>query len=284
MLYDLHVHTTASDGLSSPEEVIAMAVKRGLAGLAITDHDTIDGIEPARKFIEDTGISIDFIPGIELNTDYGEAEVHILGYFIDYDDLKLIDRLNYIRQERYHRAEKMVAKLQALGCNIRLEQVQQLAQGDLIGRPHIARALCLKGYALSEPEAFGKYIARGRPGYVPRYKFSPYEAIGLIKQSGGIAILAHPGLIRDAVIINEIIGMGIEGIEVYYPEHGSEQEFAFKRLATEKNLLISGGSDYHGRGSGKKREQLGISGIDEDIMGRIRAYYERKISFKLNKN
>jgi len=277
MLYDLHVHTTASDGVHSPQEVIALAVEKGLAGLAITDHDTVDGIEPGLHYITAHGLSIDLIPGIELNTDYGKDEVHILGYFIDYDDRGLISRLNDIRQERYHRAEKMVTKLQALGCNISLEQVQQLAQGDLIGRPHIARALCLGGYAPSEPEAFGKYIARGRPGYVPRYKFSPNEAINLINQSGGIAILAHPGLINNVLIVNEIIDMGIEGLEVFYPEHSSEQVLKFARLASEFNLLTSGGSDFHGQGSGESRCHLGITGVNMDIVNRIREYYERKI-------
>jgi 3',5'-nucleoside bisphosphate phosphatase len=276
MLYDLHVHTTASDGVNSPEEVIAKAVKRGLAGFAITDHDTVDGIEPARQFIENHNIDIDFIPGIELNTDYGQDEVHILGYFINHREQSLINKLNEIRLERFQRAEKMVAQLQALGCNINIEQVGQLAQGDLIGRPHIARALCKEGYALSEQEAFGKYIARGRPGYVPRYKFSPSEAIELIKQNGGVSILAHPGLIKDAATINEIIAMGLDGLEVYYPEHSIEQEYGFAKLARQNHLVKSGGSDFHGRGSGKTREQLGASGIDGDMMRQIRECYERK--------
>jgi hypothetical protein len=276
MLYDLHVHTTASDGVHTPEQVIVKAGELGLAGLAITDHDTVDGLEPALQFIQEKGINIDLIPGIELNTDYGEDELHILGYFIDYHDAKLIDRLMEIRIQRYQRAEKMIEKLRAIGLEISFEQVQKFAQGDLIGRPHIARALKQSGYVVSEQEAFQRYIDRGMPGYVPRYKFLPAEAILLIKEAGGISVLAHPGLIKDTRKISDIISMGLEGLEIYYPEHSSHQKKEFKRLAERHHLLITGGSDFHGGENIGNRNRLGFTGINKDMMEQIRAYSYRK--------
>ncbi|PKM77762.1 MAG: phosphatase [Firmicutes bacterium HGW-Firmicutes-15] len=283
MLYDLHVHTTASDGVETPEQVITKAAQIGLAGIAITDHDTVDGLEPALQFIQAHGKNIDFIPGIELNTDFGDDEVHILGYFIDYHDEHLINRLMEIRTQRYQRAEKMIDKLKEIGLSISFENVKKLAQGDLIGRPHIARALQQAGYVLSEEEAFRKYIDRGKPGYIPRYKFLPAEAIELVKQAGGISILAHPGLIKDSGKIGKIISMGVEGLEIFYPEHNSDQIMEFTRLARQHCLLITGGSDFHGGGSSESRNRLGFAGINTDMMEKIRAYYAYKNQNKIDK-
>ncbi len=276
MFYDLHVHTSASDGEDTPETVILRAVEAGLGGLAITDHDTLDGLEPARQFIEKNRLKIELIPGIELNTDYGEDDLHILGYFIDFNNGCLKDRLSEIRGQRYARAEKMITKLQGMGIKIDFEQVKEIARGNLIGRPHIARVLWSNGYAASPEEAFRRYILRGQPAYVPRYKFSPTEAIALIKQAGGIAVLAHPGLINDKSNIIETVKLGIEGLEVYYPEHTEEQQQEFMTIAKEYNLLITGGSDYHGLGSSGSRNKIGAAGVDKNIIDRIEGYYREK--------
>lgn len=277
MLYDLHVHTTASDGEETPANVVLRAIEAGLAGIAITDHDTIDGLEPAQRFIEENRLALDLIPGIELNTDYGEDEVHILGYFIDFTNEYLRHRLSEIRNQRYSRAEKMIAKLNDMGIKIEFEQVQKVALGNLIGRPHIARVLCNNGYADSSEEAFRLYIERGRPAYVPRYKFLPAEAIALIKQTGGIAVLAHPGLIKEYAKIYECIKLGIEGLEIYYPKHTQEQKQDLMVIAQENNLLITGGSDFHGPGSSESRKKLGSAGIDENLINRIRENHREKI-------
>jgi len=277
MLYDLHVHTTASDGTDTPEEVILRALEAGLGGVAITDHDTVNGLEFAVKFIEDRRIDIDFIPGIELNTDYKNDEVHILGYYIDFNNDYLNQRLLEIRNQRYGRAEKIVAKLRGMGISIDFDDVRLSARGNLIGRPHIARVMCQNGYTLSIEEAFEKYIDRGKPAYVPRYKFHPSEAISLIKQSGGLAVLAHPGLIKAYEIIIDVIKMGIDGLETYYPEHSREQIFELTKLAGDNKLLTTGGSDYHGLGSSESRSQLGSAGIDKGIMNRIREYYRENM-------
>ncbi len=276
MYYDLHVHTRASDGEDAPETVILKAVEAGLSGLAITDHDTLAGLGPAQHFIEENRLEIDLIPGIELNTDYDSDDLHILGYFINFSNGCLQNRLDDIRAQRYARAEKIIALLQDMGINITFDQVQAAAQGELIGRPHIARVLCDNGYANSQAEAFQRYIERGRPAYVPRYKFSPLEAIELIKQSGGIAVLAHPGLIKDRSKIYDSIQYGIEGLEVFYPEHTEAQMLEFANLADEYDLLITGGSDYHGANSGESRGKLGLARVDKKIINRIKQYYREK--------
>ncbi|MDD4801596.1 MAG: PHP domain-containing protein [Syntrophomonas sp.] len=276
MIFDLHVHTSASDGVNTPEQVVLKAVDSGLTGLAITDHDTVDGLETAQRFIESNRFNIEFIPGIELNTDSDEDDLHILGYYINYYDEHLINRLMEVQAQRRQRAEQIVNKLQAIGLDISFEQVKNMTKGDLIGRPHIARAIHQAGYALSAREAFQEYIARDMPGYVKRYKFTPGEAIELIKKAGGISVLAHPGLIKNSYKINEIIKLGIEGIEAYYPEHSSTQIQEFIGLAQNHNLLITGGSDFHGEGSPESRNHLGSAFINEVMFKQIREYYKYK--------
>lgn len=263
-MYDLHIHTKASDGILSAPEIIDYAVRIGLRGIAITDHDTVNGLEMAANYIRETNAVLKFIPGIELNTDYNDAEVHILGYFIDYYNQPMLARLVELRQSRLERAEKMIEKLHNMGLVINFEMVRKLAQGDLIGRPHIAQALVERGYVFSIKEAFDKYISKGRPAYVPRYKFLPAEAIEIIYKAGGIAVLAHPGLIKNNNIVNEIVALGIEGIEVYYPEHNPIQIDYYLKLCKDKDLLITGGSDFHGIGSVDSRSRLGCAGIDEE--------------------
>lgn len=272
MIYDLHVHTSASDGALSPTELIDLAIASGIQGIAITDHDTLEGLEPALLYKNKKALNINVVPGIELNTEAGEQEVHILGYFIDYYNSRLIGRLEQIKTARYERAEKMIDKINKLGISISFKEVQDLAQGDLIGRPHIALAMIQNNYVSSIAEAFNKYIGRGKPAYVNRYKFSPQEAVELIKAAGGIPVLAHPGLISDRKIIFDLIKMGIEGIEVYYPQHKEVQIQKFLELSTQYNLLVTGGSDYHGNSNDNLRNSLGCSFVTEDLMAKISAH------------
>lgn len=262
MMYDLHVHSTASDGILTPAEVLLRAVEIGLRGIAITDHDTVSGIEEAHNFMTAHKISLQFIPGIELNTEVDDNEVHVLGYYIDYHNSRLLNRLQEIKEARWERAKKMVYRLKSMGLAISFEHVEKLARGDLIGRPHIAQALTEKGYVFSIKEAFQKYIGKGRPAYIPRYKFRPQEAIQLIKEADGVPILAHPGLLPNKELICEVIDMGVVGLEVYYPEHTLQQVNDFLRLTQQLNLLVTGGSDFHGTGSDESRSRLGCAGID----------------------
>jgi len=270
--YDLHVHTTASDGTLTPGEVIDAAGNIGLKGIAITDHDTVAGLEPARRYLEHTpDLMLELIPGIELNTEAGDEEIHILGYFIDPENAALNQHLQTIRTSRYDRVLKMVERLRQSGLAISFDQVQKLTRGESMGRPHIARALMENGYVNSVKEAFDKYIGRGQPGFVPRYKFLPAEAIKLIKEAGGIAVLAHPGLIADSNQIREVIKLGIEGLEVYYPEHSREQQQKLAAWAGQYKLLMTGGSDYHGPGSQESRASLGSSTISGELLACMRS-------------
>lgn len=275
MIYDLHVHTSASDGALSPCQIVDLAIASAIQGIAITDHDTINGLEPAILYKNENEFSIDIIPGIEMNTEAGEQEVHILGYYIDYHNSRLIKRLEEIRWARYERAQKMIHKLNGLGMSISFDQVQDLAGGDLIGRPHIALALIKNNYVFSIAEAFTKYIGKGKPAYVNRYKFLPQEAIDLIKTVGGIPVLAHPGLIADEPVILDIIKLGIEGLEVYYPQHDENQIAKFLDLSRKYNLLVTGGSDYHGNSNENFRNSLGCSFITHNLIAKISAHRNR---------
>ncbi|HZK43598.1 MAG TPA: PHP domain-containing protein [Syntrophomonadaceae bacterium] len=272
-MYDLHIHTKASDGVYSAEEIIDNAIKIGLEGIAITDHDTVDGLSVAKDYLKKLKTTLKFVPGIELNTDYKDVEVHILGYFIDYYHQPLLDKLIEIKQSRYERAAKMVERLHNIGLIISFEDVKRMAEGGVIARPHIAQALMDKGYVFSVKEAFNKYISKGRPGYVPRYKFSPDEAISLIKESGGIAVLAHPGLIKNGNIVEEIIKMGIEGIEVYYPQHHPILIDNYLKICNENGLLVTGGSDFHGIGAGDSHGRLGSTGINQILFKKLQDFH-----------
>ena len=275
MIYDLHTHTTASDGALSPKQLIDKAVKLELLGIAITDHDTVSGIQEALDYQLQCRCQMEVIPAIEMNTENADYEVHILGYFIDHHNSNLCTRLEELKESRLKRAIDMIKKLRAMGYNITFEQVRQIAGNDLIARPHIAQALVHNNCVFSIKEAFDKLIGRGRPAYVPRYKFLPQEAIKLIKSAGGIAVLAHPGLIGSQLIIDEIIAAGIEGIEVYYPEHSPQQTDKYINLTYRHNLLVTGGSDYHGLGGEEVASRLGLTGISQEMMIRIKNYHNK---------
>lgn len=241
---DLHIHTTSSDGLLSPEEVVTWAAYKKLRAIGITDHDTVKGIQPAIDV--STKHNIEIVPGIELSTEYKDEEIHILGYYIDYNRDWLHNKLNEIYEARFGRAVKMIDKLNDMGFKITLKQVKDIAESGTIGRPHIARAMQEMGYIDNIKEAFKLYIGKGCPAYVERYRMSSREAIEIIKQLGGVPVLAHPGLINNKIIIKEILDMGIEGIEVYHSKHDDETVRASYKLAAERKLLVTGGSDCHG--------------------------------------
>jgi len=242
---DLHLHTTASDGRLEPAEIVSLAVKVGLDVIAVTDHDTVDGIAPALAAAE-AFPSLTVIPGVEINTDVERGEVHVLGYFIQYTDHKLAVILRKLRSSRRERARKMVAKLDRLGMNIDWQRVCELAQGGSICRPHIAQALLEGGYVSSEKEAFEKYIGHGGPAYVERYKLLPVEAVKLIMEARGLAVLAHPADIDNlSELIPELKAAGLAGIEVYYRDYAPEVSNGLLKIAEQFSLIPTGGSDYH---------------------------------------
>ncbi|MFC2066375.1 PHP domain-containing protein [Chloroflexota bacterium] len=259
---DLHVHSTASDGRFSPEEVVNKAAALGLTFMALTDHDTIDGIIPAmlaaRAFPQ-----LRVIPGVEISTDTPNGEVHVLGYFIDYTDEELKATLGRFRNSRQGRAQGMIAKLGSLGIHIDWQRVQEIAGAGSIGRPHIAQAMLEKGYIASLQEAFAKYIGHGGPAYVEREKVTPVEAVEMIVQSDGLPVMAHPfTVISPEAMIIELKAAGLVGIEAYYGGYTDDEIKSLVGMAGRHNLITSGGSDYHGLDEG--REAM-IGGADVPI-------------------
>ncbi len=243
---DLHIHSTASDGKFSPAEIVRKSAELGLTVIALTDHDTVDGVAAALAAAKDFP-QLKVIPGVEISTDMPADEVHILGYFVDYTNHELQTSLERMRHSRQQRAQQMIAKLENLGIHIAWQRVQEIASGASVGRPHIAQAMLEKGYIASFKEAFTKYIGRGAPAHVRRDKMLPREAVKLILRSNGLPVLAHPLFISDPEkLVKELKAAGLVGIETYYDSYTADQIEMLVSLAHKYNLIVSGGSDYHG--------------------------------------
>lgn len=243
---DLHVHSSASDGRYSPAEIVQKAVDSGLKVIALTDHDTVDGIKPAlsaaRAFPD-----LMVIPGVEISTDITKGEVHVLGYFIEYTNQSFRTSLEKMRNSRLERARKMVEKLIELGCKIEWERVREIAGEGSIGRPHIAQALLEKGYIGDFKEAFSKYIGHDCPAYVKREKLTPVQAVQLILSVNGLPVLAHPLTIAEPeAVVRELKVNGLVGIETYYGDYSVNEIDSLLSLARKYNLIPAGGTDYHG--------------------------------------
>ncbi len=243
---DLHLHTTASDGRLSPAELVEMAVRRGLEIIAITDHDTTDGIDAALEAAK-AFANLTVIPGVEINTDIPNGEVHILGYFIDYHQTHLQNILATLRSARIDRAKKMLAKLEGLGILIDWERLLQLARDGAVGRPHVAQAMYEGGYVASFQEAFDRYLDRNGPAYVERYRLTPVEAVELVTQAKGLPVLAHPAdLEKLEELLTQLQKAGLVGLEAYYNDYPIQTVREFVALANKHGLIASGGSDFHG--------------------------------------
>ena len=246
MGYDLHTHSIYSDGSLKPEELIRKAVKSGLDGIALTDHDTVAGL--AEAVTEAEKHHFFFLPGIELTTDCGDFEAHILGYNLNYTNPKLLQKLDAILESRNERARLIVKKLNKAGIPLSWEKVTAETKSRFIGRAHIYRALQLSGVIPESAgrEAFDYYLGKNSLAYVPHQEIETTEAINLIIETGGIPVLAHPGRMADEQIIAKLVKSGLQGIEAYYPTHTQTQTEAYLRLARKYQLIITGGSDYHG--------------------------------------
>ncbi len=240
---DLHIHSTASDGLLSPSQVVRSALELGLVTIALTDHDTTSGITEAQQAAEGTGLEV--IPGVEINSEGEWGDLHFLGYYIDPENPFLRRRLEAMRDARLGRARKMIEKLAQMGMPLDWEEVRALAGGESVGRPHIARALVNRGYVTSLQEAFDRYISNDGPAYVPRLRLTPPEVIEAIHRAGGVAVLAHPAHSGVVDRIPEFVSLGLEGVEVYYPEHSPEDVAVLLDLCRQYNLVATGGSDFH---------------------------------------
>ncbi len=246
---DLHLHTLASDGRLTPTELIQLVAKQGLEIVSITDHDSTEGLaeayEAAKEF---TNLRI--IPGIEMSADIPGDEVHILGYFLDYEDPEFQAKLLEFRRGRVDRAKMMVEKLDALGVHLEWERVQHFAGDGSVGRPHIALAMVEAGYCKEPKDAFDEYLGRNGLAYAERPKMSPSEGVEMIKKVGGVPVLAHPTYMNDIEAgISSLKQVGLLGMEVYYAQYDDDTVRHLARLAREYDLIPCGGSDYHGLGN-----------------------------------
>ncbi len=244
MIIDLHTHSTASDGSLSPIDLLRAAKTQGVEVLSLTDHDTVSGIEEASRAARD--LSMEFIPGIEFSTEVEESEIHILGYWIDTKNPTLLALLRRLKRSRLRRIYHMVARLKKMGLVLNVEEIIQQRKMGVYGRPQVASALRRRGYVSSIEEAFEKYIGITRPAYVPHFKLSPWQAVRLIIKSSGIPVYAHPGLSRRDDLIPSLLESGLQGIEVFYPEHSPADVQRYLKIARDSSLLVTGGSDYHG--------------------------------------
>jgi predicted metal-dependent phosphoesterase TrpH len=245
---DLHTHTTHSDGSDTPEELVGKAARAGAVALAITDHDTVSGLAEGRTAARQLGI--EFVDGIEISAEYSPGTMHLLGYCID--GAVIESDLVELKQARDQRNPQIATRLQELGLDIPYEEVQALAGGEMVGRPHFARLMVQKGYVRSIQDAFNSFLAKGAQAYVEKLRLSPENAVDLIHRAGGVAVLAHPYQLKlpslDAVhdLAAELAGLGLDGIEAIYSRHSEEERSAYAEIARRHGLLITGGSDYHG--------------------------------------
>jgi len=263
MQADLHVHTKASDGLFTAEAVCSMAVSAGLGAIAITDHDTMDGVLSLTTPVA----GLEVIPGVEISTHWRGQDIHILGYYVSLNRGSLNERLISFRNERIRRLGKMIAKLNDLGYQLEEEDVTVFAEGDSLGRPHVAQALVAKGYFNSVKDVFDELLSAGKPAYVPREKIIPQEGIEAIISAGGVPVLAHPGLAEDSLeLIAQLAPMGLKGVEVYYPLHSQEFIRALLEVIREYGLIATGGSDFHGFPG----DTLGKAGVDIKVIEAIK--------------
>ena len=250
MSIDLHTHTTASDGSFTPSQLVHHAKEKGLRALAVTDHDTIDGNQEALNAGVREGLEV--VPGIEISVDYSPGSMHMLGYFIDTESQRLQEKLALLQDSRSDRNPKIIEKLNALGLDITYDEVVEASGGGQVGRPHIAQVLLRKGYATTIQEAFDKYLGKGAPAYFDKFRLNAEDAIAMITDAGGIPVLAHPFTLKCTnqgeleELIKHLTGHGLQGIEVYYTEHNEKQISRYRLLAERNNLLLTGGSDFHG--------------------------------------
>lgn len=270
-LVDLHTHSNASDGTMKPGELVRLAKERGLKAIALTDHDTIDGLAEAVAAGRQWGVEV--IPGLEISARHPGGSMHIVGLFLDYEDALLSRRLAVLKEARKDRNPRIIAKLNALGIPLKMAQVERFSGRGQMGRPHIARALYEAGFVRSIQEAFDIYLGNEGKAYVSKFRFPPEEAIEMIREAHGVPVLSHPftlGLPSPEALrerLQELAGLGLAGIEVFYPEHSPEQEALYLALARELGLLVTGGSDFHGDNK------------PEVVLGRINC--QKKLTYEL---
>jgi len=272
---DLHVHSTHSDGSCTPQELVKEAKQAGLSGLCITDHDSLSAYPKVFEDAEAAGISM--IPGIELSTDFEDESIHLLGYSFAYTNSEIQELCRRHKARRRTRNERILQKLQKLGIHIEMEQLYKEGAGEdhTVGRPHIALLLIEKGVVRSVQEAFDKYLGEQKAAYDPGEPICIAESIDVIHQAGGLAVLAHPHLIKRKRVVKKILRLPLDGIEVYYARMSPSQELPWLQIAKERNWIATGGSDYHG--TIKPFNQLGSSWVDEKTFGLLHAHFKKSL-------
>ena len=264
---DLHAHTTASDGTLSPAELVELAAERRMRVLAVTDHDTVDAIPAASERAAEAGITL--VPGVELSTTERGAEVHVLGYGVDIDDSSLRAELSVLAASRYRRIATMIEKLHEAGYAIDGDAILAQADEGSIGRPHVARALIDLGAVQSIGEAFDRFLKPGRPGWIPRDPFTPEQAVRLLVDHEVVPVLAHPYSTGDILaVLDRLVPLGLKGMEVWYGEYDSGQRESLRQIAEARQLVATGGSDYHGPRFREGRD-LGTAPVAYEVFERL---------------
>lgn len=265
---DLHIHTFYSDSTSSPEEVVNEALDAKLSCIAITDHDTIDGIEPTMNLAKARGLEV--LTGVELSTEVDGKDIHLLAYCFDPRNPALLSVIAQAQDGRVERMRQMIAKLKTLGVNnIEFDEVSALAHSRSLGRPHLATMLKEKGWVSDLSQAFHKYIGEEAPAYVSKFKLSPFDAIKLVRDAGGVTVLAHPMITNRDELLPAFVEAGLQGIEVYYPNYPPISIEYYEKLARKYNLVMTGGSDAHGKA--KTNTYIGRAKIPYELVEKLKA-------------
>jgi predicted metal-dependent phosphoesterase TrpH len=265
---DLHSHTTASDGVLAPRDLVRLAARHGVRVLAVTDHDSTSGLAEAKAEATEHGIEI--VPGLEINCDVPGAEIHVLGYCVDWQAEWFQAFLTEQRAERTARVHRMVERLTELGLPLTAAEVFAICKEGSPGRPHVAQAMIKRGYVKSVREAFDRYLRTNGPANVPRRRLSPADAVGVIRRANGVPVFAHPGLANRDEMIPELVEAGLAGIETFYPEHSAGQIEAYLTLCRRHGLVATGGSDYHGPQTGRATT-LGTPHVPLEVWDALRA-------------
>lgn len=273
-LIDLHMHTIYSDGRYTPVATVEYAAEKNLSAIAITDHDSFDAIDEARAHAEKLGI--EFVTGIELSCTHNDSDIHMLAYFIDHRYRPLADKVKYYQEERLKRGIMIVQKLNELGIDLRMDTVKTIAGSGVVGRAHVADALLKEEFVHTFDEAFNRFLGYHAPAYVAKSYFDPVEAVKLVHDAGGITVMAHPGTVRRDDAIAYLAEIGMDGIEVYHSKHTNTQIRHYKSLAEKHKLLISGGSDWHGRND--PRADMGNQKVPYSVLSRMREYISTRKS------
>jgi hypothetical protein len=270
---DLHSHTTASDGTLAPRELVRLAARHGVRVLAVTDHDSTGGVREALDEARNL-TSLEIVPGLEINCDVPGAEIHVLGYCVDWEAPWFQEFLAAQREERRRRVYRIAERLAELGLPIEPDAVFALVKEGSAGRPHVAQAMVDRGYVKSVREAFDRYLSRNGPANVPRRRLTPAEAVRIVRRARGVPVLAHPGLANRDELIPELVEAGLLGIEAFYPEHSSGQITMYREMCARLGLVATGGSDFHGPRVGGVKHP-GVQPVPESAWTELRRRLEQ---------